>query len=97
MYFDHWKRQACHDNIQLNQKFKVKLARLCRSKLQSAFNLWRKGRAHKAIIMQMEVMEEFQAAKVEMETHSREIEQKIKQKDESMKSVSSKHVKKLMT
>lgn len=47
--------------------------------------------------MQMEVMEEFQSNNIEMETENRKIAQKIRQKDESMKSVSSKHVKKLMT
>ena len=59
MYFDHWKRQAQNDSVQLNQSFKVKLIRLYRGKLEKAFALWKKGRNHKAITMQMEVMEEF--------------------------------------
>ena len=75
----------------------MKLIRLYRGKLEKAFALWKKGRSHKAITMQMEVMEEFQSNNIEMETENRKIAQKIRQKDESMKSVSSKHVKKLMT
>ena len=51
MYFDHWKRQASNDTIGLNQSFKVKLIRLYRGKLEKAFNLWKKGRSHKAIVM----------------------------------------------
>ena len=45
--------------MKLNNDFKVKLVKLFRGKLQQAFNLWKKGRSHKAIVMQMEVMEEF--------------------------------------
>lgn len=43
----------------MNKDFKVKLIKLFRGKLEQAFNLWKKGRSHKAIVMQMEVMEEF--------------------------------------
>ena len=96
MYFNHWRMVTRNDGIALNHDFKVKLVKLFRGKLAQAFDLWKKGRSHKAIVMQMEVMEEFQANNIEMETEDRKIAQKIKVKDESMRAVSSKHIKKLM-
>ena len=51
-YFQRWKEGAKYKGTAVNQKFKMRLIKLYRSKLEKAFNLWRVNRSTMVIDMQ---------------------------------------------
>jgi len=77
MYFHHWREFKQIKGRKLSQDFKNRLVQLHRDNVQQAFNLWKKGRNHKIIMMQMDYNEDIQAGNFEIEEESREIERAI--------------------
>ena len=96
-YFHKWKGVQQHAAIKIDQNLKGMIIRRWQRQLREAFDLWKRGKAHKEITMQnltvMEMQEEGNNMQAAVDELNREIEIKEKQVVRSGKSALSRGTK----
>ena len=57
-YFNKWKGAQKRHSVMLNQNLRGKLIKRWQQQMRDAFDLWKKGKGHKDIVMaDMQIME----------------------------------------
>ena len=96
-YFNKWRGVQQHAAIKIDQNMKGMIIRRWQQQLREAFDLWKRGKAHKEITMQnltvMEKQEEGNNMQAAVDELNREIEIKEKQVVRSGKSALSRGTK----
>lgn len=59
-YFNKWKGVQQRKQVLINKNMKAMIIRRWQMSLRDAFNLWKKGKAHKAIVLQENMVMELQ-------------------------------------
>ena len=89
-YFNKWKNVKDRHNVMLNQNLKQMIIKRWQQSMRDAFDLWKKGKAHKEITMQemtmVEMQEEGSNLAAAVDTLNKEIEIQKKQVDRSGRS-----------